>query len=99
MNFEVGDIVCLSNDSFFYKVLKTRKGFPCEICNVKNKNGDALNNSGTVHKDLSNEWHTYTWKLVRKNNPIILSKHDKKYEKIILKMKQLDYKFKERKAA
>lgn len=98
MSFEVGDIVCLSNDNYFYKVLKTRNGFPCEICNVKNKNGDPQS-SASIHKDFSNEWHTYKWTLVRKTNPIILSEHDKKYEKIILKMKQLDYKFKERKAA
>ena len=97
MSFEVGDIVCLSNDSYFYKVLKTKNGFPCEICNVK-KDGKPTQDS-TIHKDFSNEWHTYKWKLIRKNNPIVLSEHDKKYEKIILKMKQLDYKFKERKAA
>lgn len=92
MNFEVNDIIQLG--SLMYRVLEIRdKGVPNIIQPVYT--GNYKQDKGQSLKDYDKEWHTFNWELVDKSvPPYELSIHDKKYEKIILKIKQLDDKFK-----
>lgn len=92
MNFEVNDIIQLG--SSMYRVLEIRdNGVPNIIQPVYTTN--YKHNKGHTLKDYGTEWHTLKWKLVEKGvSSYQLSIHDKKYEKIILKIKQLDDKFK-----
>lgn len=92
MNFEVNDIIQLG--SSLYRILEIKNnGVPNIIQPVYTSN--YKQDKGRSLKDYGNEWHTLSWKLVQKSvPPYQLSIHDKKYEKIILKIKQLDDKFK-----
>ena len=98
MAFNIGDIVRLSSGVSYYKIHEVRNGFPYKIEYVQDKFGtQTLTPNNNTFKDLKGEWHTYDWILVtRAKDSIVLSEHDKKYEKIILKIKQLEKRFKER---
>lgn len=100
MNIKVGDVVYIDSGQYYKVIEITPKGVPSKIIEVLDKYGlhPKYTGSSQVFSDTWNDWHTYNWKVVY-NISYNLTEADKKYEKIIIKIKQLDSKFKERKAA
>lgn len=97
----IGDIVYITSQAeTSYKVVELRS-----VSNGGKKIPSVIqrcDNTGKVIdeykiQDTWKEWHKYTWVIKKSIHPIILSEADKKYEKIVLKVKQLQHKFENRK--
>lgn len=103
MELKVGDIVKAfhkllpkdSRSSPLYKVIELRHDdntIPLVIQRLSDQ-GDRTE----IVRDLWIDWHNYTWVVHTPSNDKPLSEADKKYEKIIIKIRTLDNKFKLRK--
>lgn len=103
MELKIGDIVKafhkslpkVSSNPVLYKVIKLRND-DNTIPTVIERLSDQGDRVETV-KDIWNDWHNYTWIVHTRTNDKPLSEADKKYEKIIIKIRTLDNKFKLRK--
>jgi hypothetical protein len=93
----VGDIIFVKHTpGDFYKVIELNKNHtaPYKIQHCT-KTGAII--SKDILKDTWKDWHSYNWVVYLSSLTLQLSEADKKYEKIIIKMKQLDQKFKSKK--